>query len=268
MSPRLPLACLLAGCLLAPGAAGAQGRTICPEYRDPLPAGTPRPPERAGFKPTIELPTPRSAALVRSVADLFTRLRPSVQPRGVLQEVEFAASVTVNALRNEYEGAGWQERVTVAQIARVEHFRDLLRGIERGEKTWHDFVGELRNVSPRLLLSCAETFRGRRMEVVGDVHWQRAQRPPRGVVRLILSDGGVRIPLAWAGTGPVADIDRPLFDRYPGVGSWWRVTLERANGGNVLYLRDFLGIKGRTDPATRVNRPPEANPDTIMTTPP
>jgi len=256
--PRIAVrAGLAAGALLVAQSLAAQAGRLCPEFSDPggvraTLAGRP------AFQPRFERPTPRGAELAAEVDGLFREVyeRRLIQPRAMLDDVVKAASMDVVMEGVLVRDDAAAQRAVARQVAHVERDRDALRRIVRGEGPWSELLSGFRTASLRLLLACPATLADRRREVVGTVSWEKSARPPHDVVRLFLEDEGLRVPLSWAGVGPVAEIDPGLFEEHTGAFSWWWVSVRRVNGANVFRLHDFLGIPGKADPT-----PPPRHPE-------
>jgi hypothetical protein len=248
----LAAACLVPAATLPAQQGSAQpSRLLCPEYAEPaVYAGGPASPGVLGretFRPEFESPTAEGERLAQAVDDLFREAweTGSIQPRDMLNELVRATTVNVHDVRNRVHDEPWKERVTAGQVARVEHYRNALQALNRGTLPAGDLLRELRFTSLRVLLSCPATLRDRRVTVNGAVWWERSPHPPHGVTALWLEDDGLRVRLEWAGVGPVAEINLPLFERHPGVFSWWTVSISQMNGAPAVLLHDFLGSKGR-----------------------
>ncbi|MDP9350323.1 MAG: hypothetical protein M3P51_02100 [Chloroflexota bacterium] len=206
---------------------------------------------RARFSPSFEQRSERADALARSVDSLFQSAwdHNVIRPRALLNELTRAVTAEVHDERNYVHDGEWPDQVTARQIVLMERVRGELQEMNRGAWSGGDFLARRRFLSLDVLLSCPVTLRDRRVKVPGTVYWQRSTQPPHEVVGLTLEDTNRRVPLVWAGVGPVADIDSVFFERMPGAYSWWTVSVGQRQGTNVIFLHDFLGLKGRTESA-------------------
>jgi hypothetical protein len=249
----------IAGCLVAPPALPAQQgalstpalqppaapRPLCPEYAGPEPEEWRRE-KREAFRPQFVISTPQGEELARSVDALVQEAWAGevIQPRVLLNDLVRSMAVDVGGML----GDGLQpraERVTDLQLARVEHYRRSLRALNRGTLSGSDLLRGLRPLSLRLLLACPATLRDRRVRVHGTVHFARSPLPPHEVTGFTLEDRGLRVPLVWAGTGAVAEIDPPFFEGATAATSWWNVSVSQVNGAPAVLLHDFLGRRRR-----------------------
>jgi hypothetical protein len=202
-------------------------------------------PQRERFRPDLERPSSRGDSLIQEVDSLFQAIwdHGRVRPHSALNGVIRSVSVEVHAERNTVEGQPWAEMVLARQIAYLERMRITLSALDQGTVPATNLLRGLKYLTVDLLLSCPRTLRDRRVEVVGTVIWRWSRHSPRQAEQLILKDQNWLVPLVWAGLGPVAEIDPTLFSRFPGVYSWWSVSIGDQDGETVLFLHDFLGIK-------------------------
>ena len=242
---------LLSSALPAQEGAAGRARLFCPEYAEPVWAahGLPEPallPGRETFRLTFEQETAQGARLAEAVDDLLADAwdAGSIQPRDMLNDLVRAMITDVHGIRNRVEGEPWKERVTAQQVVRVQQLHDRLREVHRGTLAPDELLREFRSLSLRVLLACPASLRDHRVHVPGSVFWERSEHPPHEVTTLYLEDGGLRVRVEWAGAGPVADINPPLFSQMGGAFSHWNVSVSDANGAPVIRLHDFLGLRG------------------------